>query len=184
MPMERCRCGAGVNVEIGSWTRCSLCGERVYILVTIDTRPGGISRVGYQTVEFSRVEDPFNWAEDLKTLDEKPRWSAPDFWLCEKALSPARKIKIPGVRQDRKRFTRYVTRHDALGKVATHMRGKETFVWRERVWTSDGESFTIELGEKALAGCSDPIAFRMNNLRRYLERRQIDLQPFLDAKGL
>lgn len=101
-------------------------------------------------------------------------------WEHEKALNPARKIKIPGVRSTVKKLTRWAIAHTDLGKVTTHMRGKETWVFREIVTINDGSKLQIDVGARELEGCTDPIQFRIENLRRFLEKRQIDLQPLID----
>ncbi len=133
---------------------------------------------------FSRVGDPSKWYGIDPSEDMKAMWSAPDFWLCEKALSPYRNIKIKGVTSKREMFMSYVIKHEDLGLITTEKNGKAVKVWRERITTNLGKKFTLDVDEIIIRGAPDSIGMRFGYLRRELERRRIDLQPFLDAKGL
>lgn len=144
-----------------------------------------------QTVEFSGISDPSQWnpLEDdkivtSKPLRMKPRWSAPDFWLCEKELSPARTIKIPGVKTHRQLYPRWVVKHEDLGKCGSFRRGKIVHVWRDRITLNTGKKITIDLPEADLVGSSDGASIRLRHLREEMEKMHIDLKPLLDSMGL
>lgn len=138
------------------------------------------------TVAFSRVEDPAQWSpleeEDAPVLKE--RWIAPDFWLREEVMSPARTVKIPGVKTHRQLYPRWVVKHEDLGKCGSFRRGKIIHVWRDRVTLNTGKKITVDLPESDLVGSSDGPSLRLRHLREELERMYIDIKPLLESMGL